>query len=243
MERLFVDSYPQPGEIRFRVGSVPVVIQPYFWLTAVILSSGWFNMEPRPWPVFTFILGVFVSILIHELGHAWAGMFFGARHVFIRLTGMGGEAAGANINPQWWKRILVTFAGPAVQLVLAGLLYLLLFHTEFLGKEHPIFAIFIFQLFLVSLLWGLINLIPIFPLDGGRIAQEVLLKTIPSQSEKLSALLSLCLLIGILYYIYNFANQYFSIFNMLILGLLAITNLERLQRATARRDDSADWRN
>lgn len=237
-----MDTYTQPGEIRFRIGSVPVIIQPYFWLTAVILSSGWFNMEPRPWPVFTFILGVFVSILIHELGHTWLGMSFGARDVCIRLTGMGGEAAGANISSLWWKRVLVTFAGPAIQLILAGLLHLLIFHTEFLGKEHPIFAIFVFQVYLVSLLWGLINLIPIFPLDGGRIVLEILQRTIPSQSEKLSALLSICLLIGILYYIYNFAHQYFSIFNMLILGLLAITNLERLQRATARRDDSADWR-
>ena len=99
-----MDSYPQPGEIRFRVGSVPVIIQPYFWLTAVILSSGWFNMEPRPWPVFTFILGVFVSILIHELGHAWAGMFFGARHVFIRLTGMGVLRSSQRARPQADRR-------------------------------------------------------------------------------------------------------------------------------------------
>ena len=234
-----MDTDSRPGEIRFRIGSIPVIIQPYFWLTAVILSGGWFNAEPRPWPIFTFILACFLSILLHELGHAWMGKLFGARYIHIVLTGLGGFASGANTNPHWWQRILVTLAGPGIQLVLAGLLHFLLFETAVFSNENQVVTLFALQLYTISLFWALINLIPIYPLDGGQVALEILQKATPSQSEKLSALLSIALCIGLLYYIYNHQQ---SMFNMILVAMLAVQNLERLQRASARPDDDSRWR-
>lgn len=82
-------SDPTPGEIQFRLGSIPVRIQPWFWLTSFLLAGPWFDQEPRPWPVVTFVAVCFASIVWHELGHAWTMRYFGARYVEIMLTGLG----------------------------------------------------------------------------------------------------------------------------------------------------------
>ena len=235
-----MDIDHKPGEINFRIGSVPVTIQPYFWLITIILSGSWFNVEPRPWPIATWVFACLVSIVLHELGHVWMGQFFGARNCHIVLTGMGGLAYGAQLCTRIWQRIMVYLAGPGIQFLFAGLIYLVIRFAQLPEEESPLVPILLTQLLLINIIWPLFNLLPIFPLDGGQVANEIFHGISPNNGEKWSALLSLAACGGMIYWILQSQG---AIYNAILFGLFAMTNLERLQRASGRRDDSSDWRN
>lgn len=100
---------------------------------------------------------LFGSVLLHELGHAWAAQIKGIRTHSVVLHPFGGYAA-LDQQPSGNDEILIAAAGPAVNLVLAGLGFLLV-------AVHPIF----WSLFAINLALGLFNLLPALPLDGGRI--------------------------------------------------------------------------
>jgi Zn-dependent protease len=115
------------------------------------------------------------SILLHELGHSLTAMAFGCRVRDITLFVLGGRASIETMPRQYWQELLMAAAGPAVSLLLsiAGLFLPILFHamgylskslTEFLlGAVGMLnFALFAF------------NLLPAFPMDGGRILRAVL---------------------------------------------------------------------
>ncbi|MCS5538746.1 MAG: M50 family metallopeptidase, partial [Roseibacillus sp.] len=122
--------------------------------------------------VMLFMIAGFASILIHELGHAFMSRLFGCRHVAIVLHGMGGVAISKGANFTRSQDILVSAAGPALQACCGGasLVLLLLLPRSFDGPAASLLGSFV----LVSLLWALINLIPVYPLDGGQILQNIL---------------------------------------------------------------------
>ncbi|NBU73215.1 MAG: hypothetical protein EBS53_17555, partial [Bacteroidetes bacterium] len=163
-----------PGELGFRLGAIPIRIQPLFWLTTFVLAGPYFNLDPRPWPVVLFVMACLISIVWHELGHAWAMKLFGARYVEIVLTGFGGYASTQARASRSWQRILIALAGPGNQLVAWGLL-LTTINIDALNsalESSGLANLFVSQLLMINLVWPLLNLMPIFPLDGGRVARE-----------------------------------------------------------------------
>src|SRR5262249_19067085 len=120
---------------------------------------------------------VFVSLLIHELGHVFMGQVFGA-YGHIVLYSFGGLAIGSSNLSGRWKRIAVSFAGPGAQFVLLGLIWLVTdFALPALSLSPGVkrfLDIVLFQLWSINLWWPILNLLPIWPLDGGRITREVL---------------------------------------------------------------------
>jgi Zn-dependent protease len=142
--------------------------------------------------------------LIHELGHALMIRRYG-RDAYIVLYGMGGLAIeGTNdpykfsYNPRGERRtaqeqIYISLAGPGAQFILAGIL--LVFAKAMKGDPHLIFlhgivpmvtveesaqitpqlATLLFIAFQVNIGWALMNLLPVFPLDGGQIAMQLLM--------------------------------------------------------------------
>jgi Zn-dependent protease len=113
---------------------------------------------------------VFVSILVHELGHAFAARKHGA-HPEIRLQGLGGVTImhGGYFNrPQ---SIFVSAAGPLASLALGGLVWLV-------DRAYPVDSVYAIQvvsyLLWVNFFWTAINLLPILPLDGGQIVRDLL---------------------------------------------------------------------
>src|SRR5262249_7394009 len=114
------------------------------------------------------IVCVFVSILLHEFGHIWMGKLFGTDGHIV-LHGFGGLAIGSNALYSPWKRILVSAAGPGIQLLLWGaLLGLLLAVQPAPGSLHPVVGEFLRQMLWINLAWPILNLLPIWPLDGGQ---------------------------------------------------------------------------
>jgi len=205
---------PTQADLNFKLFGFPVRVHPFFWVIAVFLGP-WHNPFGKGSPVqpmLLWIVALFISILVHELGHALVQRAFGYRP-WIVLYGMGGLAC---YNPadgyrargsDSWRQVLISVAGPGAGFVLA----LLVIGIVAIGSGQLIefrlggtFGIrisaipvqsemlwwFIYCMIGISLVWGLINLLPVYPLDGGNIARELLLKVNPqegiSQSLKMS---------------------------------------------------------
>jgi len=167
----------------------PVRVHPMFWLVNVVL--GWDNaMHPggEGLPVLLlWVACVFVSILVHEFGHVLMGRLFGS-YGYIVLYGMGGLAIGSNQVPRRWQRIAVSFAGPLADFILLGIfLVFLIFLAPYLSPQWmPYIRIMAAFMIRINLFWGLVNLLPIWPLDGGQIAREICQALMPERGTAFS---------------------------------------------------------
>lgn len=176
-----VEPPATPYDLRFRVAGIPVRIHPLFWLISLLLGS---NLREPPL-VLMWVGVVFVSILIHELGHALSAQAFGWNS-HITLYSMGGLASYRPTRHDRRAQILITAAGPCAGFLLAACVAIILFATNHeidlfgieIGRGEPILNENLFQLvwmlLFVNIFWGLINCLPVFPLDGGQISREIL---------------------------------------------------------------------
>lgn len=151
------------------------------WIVFLELSRG-NNLEAILWSVL-FIFVLFGCVVLHELGHALtAGKFnIGTRQ--ITLLPIGGVASLESMPEDPREEFLVAIAGPAVNVVIALLLYLIVPFDNFLNQdpemlEQTLSSInasnFLFYLFSANVMLVLFNLIPAFPMDGGRIFRALL---------------------------------------------------------------------
>lgn len=157
--------------LRFSLLGIPVQVQPWFWLTMVIIGGrGMGNDRESLLRLLLFMLAGFISILVHELGHALTGRAFGARSaITLQMFGGYAEFSGAYFTRP--RHFLVTAAGPGVQIVL-GLLIVLLIPDVFDLKSPA--GYFWGRLAGISLFWAVLNLLPVLPLDGGQMLNAVL---------------------------------------------------------------------
>lgn len=125
-----------------------------------------------------FILVVFGCVVLHELGHALTALRYGIRTRSITLSPIGGLAALESSPRHWREEFWVTAAGPAVNAVIAALLlpFVILFSNpaEFLANPFGSVGGFVFMVFAANMMLVLFNLIPAFPMDGGRIFRSLL---------------------------------------------------------------------
>jgi Zn-dependent protease len=130
------------------------------------------------------LLAFFGCVVLHELGHSLTARSFGIGVRRILLMPIGGMAEMDSIPRQPARELLITLAGPAVNFVIAAVLYIFVglprgWHL-FGFSEFPDNARGFFQLLLhANLFMGLFNLLPIFPMDGGRIFRALLATRLP----------------------------------------------------------------
>ena len=164
--------------LRFRLFGMPVVVQGSFLIIAALI--GFFGIGSVAETV-AWIGVVFISILIHELGHAFTARAFGSA-VAIELNGLGGltrwAPASGEITPG--PRALIAAAGSAVGLVFGGLVWLVA--TPF-APYPPLLAFTLESTIYVNVFWGLINWLPIRPLDGGHLLESLLEKVAPARAD------------------------------------------------------------
>lgn len=166
---------PSPLDLRFPLGPIPVRVSFMFWLIMGLLGYG---IVPEPLWVHLLIWVAcgFVSILVHELGHAVAYRLFGSWSA-ITLHGFGGYAESPDPPRSPARRMLVALAGPAAGFALCGLAYAGLEWVGWKGEKvgiHPYALNALKFLFMTNLFWNVFNLLPIPPLDGGRVCRELL---------------------------------------------------------------------
>jgi stage IV sporulation protein FB len=123
------------------------------------------------------ILAIFACVVLHELGHAFAARRYGISTPDITLLPIGGLARLSRIPENPVEEIVIALAGPAVNVVIAAVLILFLGATvdpATLGQLDSPNTNFVGQLASVNIFLVLFNLIPAFPMDGGRVLRAVL---------------------------------------------------------------------
>ncbi len=206
-----------PYDLHFNCFGFPVRIAWGFWIVAAVLGWGWSGMMDdiaigqktdspgAPMLLVVWIAALWLSILIHELGHAIAMRFYGIRSRIV-LYHFGGlaisDSFGAwdgarrgRVEPR--EQIVISLAGPAAQLALALVVWLIGLQLDvrmelsgwinrFIGVEiaepdYPKSSIVLYALFdailYPSTAWAILNLAPILPLDGGQIMRSGLMLT------------------------------------------------------------------
>ncbi len=118
-------------------------------------------------------VGLFFSIVFHELSHSIVGRHYGIEIAGIKLFVFGGVSEMRNEPDNPKAEFLMSIAGPLCSFILAGVFYLLFYLGLALGWPAPIDGI-IYYLALINLLLAIFNLLPGFPLDGGRILRSLL---------------------------------------------------------------------
>ncbi len=107
---------------------------------------------------------VFVSVLIHELAHATAIGLFGYGPSHVVLGGMGGVTVNER-KARPWHDMIISLSGPISSFLLAAAMYYIL--NAALVQRDPMLREFVPRMLWANLFWGVFNLIPIAPLDGG----------------------------------------------------------------------------
>ncbi len=131
-----------------------------------------------------FILAVFGCIVLHELGHALAARRYGIGTHDITLLPIGGVARLEKMPDQPLEELVVAAAGPAVNVVIAAALWLYLAAFDPQTPLHiglPTEASFLQSLMAMNIVLVVFNLIPAFPMDGGRMLRALLALRMPYQ--------------------------------------------------------------
>lgn len=170
--------------MEFRIGKIPVKVHGAFAITAVLLSLS--TQDPAKIAIFAVVM--FISVLLHELGHAVAGIAFGLSPR-IDLHAMGGTTSwpeGRKIG--WGRSMLISAAGPFTGIILGGATFVAMMFTG--GPENPYVASAVSAFVWINAVWGLFNLAPMMPLDGGNIMLAALQMITKGKGEKATRYIS-----------------------------------------------------
>jgi Zn-dependent protease len=187
---------------------------------------------------------VFFSLLLHELGHVFAGRLFGARGRIL-LFWDGGLAIGSNNLKSTSNRVIVLICGPLAQLLFYVLLRLTsdtVIASAPVGWTVAVKLAFLMLEF-INLWWAVLNLLPVFPLDGGQLSLEVCRAAAPNHGVTF-ALTSSALVAGVLALHFLSDSQgrpllplpiHGGLYSGLLFAAFCVTSLQTLQFERARR--------
>jgi Zn-dependent protease len=246
-------------DLRFRLLGIPVRVHPFFWLVAAFLG-----FRERNIPLTLLNAGcVFLSIMVHEYGHGLMAKAFRFRPSIV-LHGLGGLCFSEAERQSLRQRLAVLICGPGAGFALFGLAILagwairgipprdsleLILTGGFservfigLGGSYDLINAYWFLL-QINLWWGILNLAPVWPLDGGQITGVLLSMVNRREGMRWTHVISL-VTAGILAVVmYQWGQTFMPIF----FALFALTNFQILQSmhysavSSAGLDDDEDW--
>jgi Zn-dependent protease/CBS domain-containing protein len=169
-----------PGLLIGRPFGIPVYVSPSWFVVAVVITF-WFGgqipqhvaVPPISYVVaFVYAVLLYGSVFVHELSHALVARSFKLPVRSVTLHILGGETAIERESPTPGREFAIAFAGPLVNLVLAGLGLL----ADALFSPPPVGELLLQALTFANLAVGLFNLLPGTPLDGGRLLRALIWK-------------------------------------------------------------------
>ena len=226
-------------DLNFNFGGVPVRVHPWFWIITAIMGAQGSN-GPL---MLIWVAAVFVSVLVHELGHALAIRYYGF-HCHVVLYSLGGlavqDSPGRRTSAM---QVLISLAGPAAGFALALVLLVALQVSSapirfvpflistpwypYVGPfESRYFTVFVNDMLQVNIFWGLINLLPIFPLDGGQAARAMLTHTNGGEGERQAKIVSIAAAAIVVYLALTHHQPYLA----LMFGYLGFINYQSLNQ-------------
>lgn len=165
-------SLPEGASPHFALFGIPVRVGLGFWLVSLFLGfQPGRSIQDGVRSAIAWTVIVFVSVLLHELGHALVARRYGARPS-IFLHAFGGLTAYATEGVQLTRgrRILISLAGPFAGFVFGTAVWLVARRFSLTEGQNHLVRMVLF----VNVGWGLINLLPVLPLDGGNVLAAAL---------------------------------------------------------------------
>jgi len=162
-----------------RIAGIQVKIHLTFFMLLAFMGFLFYRqggMEAA-WSGVIFISLIFLCVLLHEFGHAFAAKAFGIRTPDITLLPIGGVARLEKMPDKPMQEIIVAVAGPAVNVVIALVLYLVLLPSGGPQSFDPFVVTgpsMVERLMFTNIFLVVFNMIPAFPMDGGRVLRACL---------------------------------------------------------------------
>jgi stage IV sporulation protein FB len=251
---LVAEPQPTPADLHFDVAGIRVRVSPWFWLGSALFGARTCQCaaggDQRLMLQYLMIwIGVvFVSLLVHEFGHALAYRNFGqsAHVVLYHFGGLTIPEAWGRRHLRPLQRLLVSAGGPLAQLLLAALVVAVLkfggwvvpfpiqsalvplgFH---LGRqfESPHLFLLVVYLLEVNVFWPLINLVPVPPLDGGQIVRDGLLAAGVNDAVRVSGIIGAVTGGLVAWWGFNHGQEFLGI----MFAMLAISCFQNLSGPT-----------
>ncbi|MEE8450783.1 MAG: site-2 protease family protein [Thermoguttaceae bacterium] len=194
-------------------------------------------------------MAVFLSILIHELGHALVMRAHGYRP-WVTLYGMGGLAsynpgdAHGSRGPTALGQILISMAGPMAGFLLAALIVAPIVALDHVDEFFPYgagwpwikpyligskqFTDFLMDMLYINIFWGLVNLLPVYPLDGGHVSREIFLVFNSRDGIRRSLILSIVTSVVLVALALNWDEWYIAV----LFGYMGYSGYQTLQAYT-----------
>ncbi len=203
--------------LRFSLGDIPVRVHFSFLLIAIIFP------QTRVVDIVAWVLVAFLAILLHEAGHAFTARHYGARPVTITLFALGGVTvypATADLTPG--RRFVISAMGSVVGIVTGGVVLLAARAGAFEGASMVV-EVAVTGYVWAALGWGLLNWIPIRPLDGGAMLTSFLEIVWPSRAIVAAKTISLMFGLAAAYVLFRLGSDFGAIFVLFItaMGLAA----------------------
>ncbi len=256
-------------DLHFNVLGIPTRVTWGFWVAAIVLGwsycNGWdysfsnsgIDSPGAPILLVIWSAAIFVSILVHELGHALVMKRFGMTPRMV-LYHFGGLAVANNFGSWNGARrgalnardsILISAAGPAAQIVLALLVYAIgrflqmRMELDWLIEDYFTIAppdapqpssaaafVMFNAIVTPSVLWALLNLLPIIPLDGGNIMLHTLVLSRNRDSQRNAHLVSIFVSVLVAIYCFQTGDQMLALMCL----VFAASNWQQLQYLSGR---------
>jgi Zn-dependent protease len=230
---------------RFRLFGTSVRVKFWFWIALLILGS-----DRDPGGLSIWVAACFVSILLHEMGHVFAFRFF-RRDAEVVLYGFGGMAIPYRDVEGTFPEAVVAAAGPTAGFCLAGLTLAAVSLTGgsvFLGwhmflphlsavlnyklllwsRSTSLYlhaTVLVNDLLFVNFYWGLVNLLPVWPLDGGHISRALLEQWDRSDGLRQSLIVSAVIAAAVAIGGISNGNTWLAI----MFGIFAVSSLQAME--------------
>lgn len=220
---------PTEFDLRFSIFGIPVRVHPLFWVVAAFM--GWYPDDIK----FTlvWIACVFVSILVHELGHAVMAKLFGwpPEIVLYHFGGLAVYQPYSGLTTQ--RSIIISAAGPLAGFALYGTVWLFKYFSirhgvwdGFSVQARTYIGLAFHDLLFINLIWGLINLAPVLPLDGGHICEDICKSVKRYRGDILALQISMVVAGGLAAYFFTHHQRYAGI----MFALFAFFNFQSYQQ-------------
>lgn len=210
-------------------GRIPITIHPLFWVTAGLI--GFFNSMSLIGTL-VWIVIIFVSVLVHEFGHALTSLLF-KQSPRIELVALGGLTYHGGEKLPTWKQFFIVFNGPLFGFFLFLIASAVLLHP---AMQQGFVGAVIMTFQAVNLYWTILNLIPVMPLDGGHLLRVVLEGFFGARGNKYALFISM--IVAALMSLVFFALQAFLVGALLFLFAFQSYDSWRRMRVYSEKDQS-----